>query len=139
MTRWAVSFVGVVCLATSACSGAKPVLYPNPHFQSVGKDIAEQDIEACRHMAESAGAEEGGGNAGRVAGSTAAGAGSGLLPVRSAGLFPAPPGMVLRLGLQAVPCGDCSREFSARSSVRRTRPRPIRISSIAVCTKRGMK
>jgi hypothetical protein len=77
MTRWAVSFVGVVCLATSACSGAKPVLYPNPHFQSVGKDIAEQDIEACRHMAESAGAEEGGGNAGRVAGSTAAGAGIG--------------------------------------------------------------
>ncbi len=77
MTRWAVSFVGVVCLATSACSGAKPVLYPNPHFQSVGKDIAEQDIEACRQLAESAGAEEAGGKGSRVATSTAVGAGVG--------------------------------------------------------------
>ena len=64
-------------LMLSACSGAKPVLYPNPHFQSVGKDTAEQDIEACKQLAESAGAEEGSGKAGRVAGSTAAGAGIG--------------------------------------------------------------
>lgn len=74
-----ISMVGVVSLmlALSACSGAKPVLYPNPHFQSVGKDIAEQDIDACKQLAESAGAEEGSGKAGRVAGSTAAGAGIG--------------------------------------------------------------
>ncbi len=77
MKPWAVSVVSVICLATSACSGAKPVLYPNPHFQSVGKEIAEQDIEACKQLAESAGAEEGDGKAGRVAGSTAMGAGVG--------------------------------------------------------------
>ena len=77
MKRWAASLVGVLCLAMSACSGAKPVLYPNPHLHSVGKDIAEQDIEGCKQLAESAGAEEGGGKAGRVAGSTAAGAGIG--------------------------------------------------------------
>jgi hypothetical protein len=77
MNRWAVSFVGALCVATSACSSAKPVLYPNPYFQSVGKDIAEQDIEACKRLAESAGAEEGSGKARRVAGSTAAGAGIG--------------------------------------------------------------
>lgn len=69
--------VGSLVLVLSACSGSKPVLYPNSHFQSVGKDVAEQDIEACKQLAESAGAEEGSGKAGRVAGSTAAGAGVG--------------------------------------------------------------
>lgn len=69
--------IGLLILTMSACSSAKPVLYPNSHFQSVGKDIAEQDIEACKQSAESAGAEEGSGKAGRVAGSTAAGAGIG--------------------------------------------------------------
>ena len=43
----------------TACSGVRPVLYPNPHLQSVGKDVAEQDINACKQLAESSGAEEG--------------------------------------------------------------------------------
>jgi hypothetical protein len=67
--------LGVLLLA--ACSGARPVLYPNVHLQSVGKDGMEQDIEACRQMADSAGVEEGTGKAGRVATSTAVGAGVG--------------------------------------------------------------
>jgi hypothetical protein len=62
----------------SACSSARPVLYPNPHLQSVGKDVAEQDIKICKQMAESAGAmERGGGRGGRIATSTAVGAGVG--------------------------------------------------------------
>ena len=63
----------------SACSGARPVLYPNAHMQSVGKDVAEQDIAACKELAESAGADEssGGGKMGRVATGTAVGAGAG--------------------------------------------------------------
>ena len=61
----------------TACSSAHPVLYPNPHLQSVGKEIAEQDIEACKELAESAGAEEGSGKGERVATSTAVGAGVG--------------------------------------------------------------
>ena len=64
-------------LLLAACSTAHPVLYPNAHMQSVGKDIAEQDIEACRQLAETAGAEEGSGKAGRVATGTAVGAGAG--------------------------------------------------------------
>lgn len=63
--------------AVTACSGAQPVLYPNAHFQSVGKETAEQDIAACKELAESAGAEEGSGKAGRVATSTAVGTGVG--------------------------------------------------------------
>lgn len=70
-------WVGVLVLTLSGCSGAKPVLYPNSYLQTVGKEVAEQDVEACKQMAESAGAEEGSGKAGRVAGSTAAGAGIG--------------------------------------------------------------
>lgn len=66
-----------VVLTLAACSGARPVLYPNSHLESVGKEVAEQDIEACKQLAESAGAEEGSGKAGRVATSTAVGAGAG--------------------------------------------------------------
>ena len=60
-----------------ACSSAQPILYPNAHMQSVGKEIAAQDVEACRQLAESAGAEGGSGKAGRVATSTVVGAGAG--------------------------------------------------------------
>jgi hypothetical protein len=64
-------------LLLTACSTAHPILYPNAHLQSVGKDIADQDIEACRQLAETAGAEEGSGKAGRVATGTVVGAGVG--------------------------------------------------------------
>ncbi len=64
-------------LLLTACSTAHPVLYPNAHLESVGKEAAEQDIESCKQLAESAGAEEGGGKAGRVATNTAVGAGVG--------------------------------------------------------------
>ncbi|CUQ65156.1 glycine zipper family protein [Candidatus Nitrospira inopinata] len=71
-----------LCIATGvvllvACSTAKPVLYPNAHLQSVGREAAEQDIEACRKEAEAAGAEEGNGKGGEVAKRTAMGAGVG--------------------------------------------------------------
>ena len=63
----------------TACSSARPVLYPNDRLQSVGKEVADQDIEACKQLAESAGAGENsrGGKAGQVATSTAVGAGAG--------------------------------------------------------------
>ena len=76
MTR---SIAYLVCgmFLLSACSSAHPVLYPNEHMQLVGKEAAAQDIEACKQLAESAGAEEGSGKAGRVATGTAVGAGVG--------------------------------------------------------------
>jgi hypothetical protein len=73
--------LGSVVLAVwmlSACSSARPVLYPNAQLESAGKDGAERDVEACRQLAESAGAAEGGGGkGGRVATNTAVGAGVG--------------------------------------------------------------
>jgi len=70
------SIVGGLLLLT-ACSTAHPILYPNAHMQSAEKEVVAQDIEACRQLAESAGAEEDSGKAGRVATGTAVGAGVG--------------------------------------------------------------
>lgn len=67
----------VVILTLAACSGPRPVLYPNAQLESVGKEGAERDIEACKQAAESAGAEARSGKAGRVATGTAVGAGAG--------------------------------------------------------------
>src|SRR4029077_18263833 len=64
-------------LMLAACSTVQPILYPNAHMQSVGKETAAQDIEAGRQLAETAGAEQGTGKAGREATSTAVGAGAG--------------------------------------------------------------
>lgn len=68
---------GLIVFGVSACSSTKPILYPNSHFQSMGREAAEQDIEACKQMAESSGAQEGSGKGGNVAASTAVGAGVG--------------------------------------------------------------
>ena len=76
MKRSALSITGG-SLLLAACSTVQPVLYPNSHLQSVGKEVAAQDIEACRQLAEEAGAKEGSGKAGSVATSTAVGAGTG--------------------------------------------------------------
>ena len=77
MHRRRVSAVFIL-LMLSACSGARPVLYPNAHMQSVGKEAAEQDIEACKQSAESAGAEQSsGGRGSRIVTGTAVGAGAG--------------------------------------------------------------
>lgn len=67
----------VALLLLAACSSAHPVLYPNAHLQSVGKEAADQDIEDCKQLAESAGAEEGSGQTGRVATNTVVGGGIG--------------------------------------------------------------
>lgn len=68
---------GLILLHLSACASMQPILYPNTHFLSVGKEVAEQDIKACEQLAKSAGAEEGYGKSGDVASSTVMGAGVG--------------------------------------------------------------
>jgi hypothetical protein len=75
-----VSLVGLVGLCgffLVGCSSARPILAPNQHFKSVGAEAAESDVEECRKMAEAAGADEGAGGAGKVAGQTVVGAGVG--------------------------------------------------------------
>ncbi len=75
--RWFPLVPLALVLLLGGCSSAKPILYPNAHLQSVGKQAAEHDIEDCQKMAEAAGAEQSTGKTGQVAGSTAVGAGVG--------------------------------------------------------------
>lgn len=65
-------FLGLI-----ACSSTGPIVYPNAHFLTVGKEAAERDIEACQDMAQAAGANEGNGKLGDIATSTVLGAGAG--------------------------------------------------------------
>ena len=64
-------------LGVTACSGPKPILYPNAHYETVGKEAAERDTAECQEMAEAAGATPEQGKGGQVAGNTVAGAGVG--------------------------------------------------------------
>lgn len=60
-------------LLLAACGRPEPVLYPNDHLAYVGQDAADEDIAQCRHMAETAGANQGKDKTGQVAGGTVAG------------------------------------------------------------------
>ncbi len=93
-----VVWIIVGLLLLHGCSTARPILYPNVHFQSVGKEIAEQDIESCKQLAKSAGAEESGGKAGRVATSTAVGGGVGAAAGAVGGAISGSPGAGAMIG-----------------------------------------
>jgi outer membrane lipoprotein SlyB len=41
----------IVGLFLSACAAKRPVLYPNDHFNTVGKEAAQRDIDACLRLA----------------------------------------------------------------------------------------
>ena len=63
----------IIMLLVAGCAAPKPTLYPNAHFQKVGKAVADRDIDECREMAKDAGATASQGKSGQVAGSTAVG------------------------------------------------------------------
>lgn len=71
MRQRPILLVGIFLL--SACAGPKPILYPNTHYQEVGAEAAERDIDQCSDMAKEAGAKPSQGKTGQVAGSTAMG------------------------------------------------------------------
>jgi hypothetical protein len=75
--------VFLIALAMEGCASTKPILYPNEHFNTVGPEAAERDIEYCMDLAESAGADSAGSDVGegaaRTAGSAAVGAASGAV------------------------------------------------------------
>lgn len=96
--RHKVVWIIVGSLLFAGCSTARPILYPNTHFQSVGKETAEQDIESCKQLAKSAGAEESGGKAGRVATNTAVGGGVGAAAGAVGGAISGSPGTGAMIG-----------------------------------------
>lgn len=42
----------ILLFSLTACAAQRPVLYPNPHLQSVGDAQAKQDIDECIRQAE---------------------------------------------------------------------------------------
>jgi outer membrane lipoprotein SlyB len=64
----------VLALAMAGCATARPILYPNEHFNAVGSAAADRDIASCMELAASAGADAAGSGAGRAAARTAGGA-----------------------------------------------------------------
>lgn len=90
--------VVVAVLALAGCAGPRPILYPNDHFKKVGEAGAEQDIEACREMAERAGAKPTDGKAEQAAKSTAIGAGIGAAAGAVGGAIVGAPGTGAAIG-----------------------------------------
>jgi hypothetical protein len=64
-------FLVIGCIHLVSCAGPQPVLYPNAHFQEVGKDLADEDVAACEALAEDYVSKSNAG--GKVAGQTAVG------------------------------------------------------------------
>lgn len=63
-----------LCLTLAGCAAPAPILYPNEHLNSVGKEAAQRDIDACMELAEKAGAEANKSQAGQAATNAATGA-----------------------------------------------------------------
>jgi len=63
----------VLLLLVAGCGQQEPVLYPNDHLAYMGQGAAEEDIDDCRDMAETAGADKGSDKAGQAAGGAVAG------------------------------------------------------------------
>ena len=80
----------------SACAKKRPVLYPNPTYQAVGKSAAEADIDDCIQMAADHGHATDQGK--KVAGSTAKGAAVGAAVGGAVGLVTGRPGRGLAAG-----------------------------------------
>lgn len=74
-----ISVIGVVLLVLlSSCSSCKPVLYPNEHYQQVGAEQAEKDVQAALSAARGSGLDDravSGRTLAKSAGRNAAGAG----------------------------------------------------------------
>jgi len=94
MHAWRLSGFAAILFVLSACSSPRPILYPNSHWHSVGKEVAAQDIDACKQLAESAGAgigaaagAVGGAISGAAGHGSAIGAASGAVWGLFAGLF----------------------------------------------------
>lgn len=105
---------GLAALSLGACAGPKPILYPNAHLQQVGKEAAEQDIAACRELAEAAGATPGSGRGGDVAGSTAVGGGIGAAGGAVGGAVVGRPGTGAAVGAAAGATGGFLRGLFGR-------------------------
>ena len=91
-----VIFLLAAAILMSACAKKRPVLYPKPTYQAVGKTAAEADINDCTQLAADYGHATDQGK--KVAGSTAKGAVVGAAVGGAVGLVTGRPGRGLAAG-----------------------------------------
>ena len=97
----------VTAVLMSACAKKRPVLYPNPTYQAVGKAAAEVDIDDCIQLAADHGhATDSGKN---VAASTAKGAAVGAAVGGAVGAVTGRPGRGLAVGAAGGGAGGLTR------------------------------
>jgi len=91
---------GIAATAALACaSPPQPVLYPNATYQTVGREVADVDIEECRVLAHEAGATGGDSEqAGELAKETVGSAGAGAAAGAAGGAIRGNAGMGAAIG-----------------------------------------
>ena len=94
----ALGLLGGLALGLAGCAGPSPVLYPNSHYQAVGQSAAEQDIAACRRVADQAGASRGSGQGEAAAGGAVAGGAIGGAAGAAGGAVAGAPGTGAAIG-----------------------------------------
>lgn len=72
---WRPLAVLVALAGLAGCAAKRPVLYPNPHYEAVGTEVAEVDVDECLRIAEEQVGRESAGE--KMAKGTAAGGGAG--------------------------------------------------------------
>ena len=68
-----ISCLCAMSLLLAGCAAHKPILYPNEHYQQVGADAAQADIQDCMALAKDAGASSSEGKTAQAATGTVAG------------------------------------------------------------------
>ena len=101
---------------TTACAGPKPILYPNAHYQQVGSEAAEEDIEACRQLAENSGASPRQGKSAQVGTSTVAGGAIGAAAGAVGGAVIGNPGRGAKVGAASGGTAGLLRGLFKKSS-----------------------
>src|SRR5215217_7988534 len=65
--KWHRVIAFALLVALAACAGPEPLLRSNKHLQLYGKQMGQQDIDACQRKAEEAGLHSGVHRSGNVA------------------------------------------------------------------------
>jgi hypothetical protein len=98
LRRPALGFLGALAFSLGGCAGPSPVLYPNSHYQAVGQSTAENDIAACRRLADQAGADRGSGQGKAAAGGAIGGGAIGGAAGAAGGAVAGAPGTGAAIG-----------------------------------------
>ncbi|ULA58618.1 MAG: Gly-zipperOmpA domain-containing protein [Nitrospira sp.] len=106
----------VLSLVLFGCAAPKPILYPNAHYQQVGADAAQADIQDCMALAKEAGASSSDGKTAQVATGTVGGGAIGSAAGAVGGAILGHPGRGAMVGAASGATAGFLRGLFKRSS-----------------------